>query len=107
VTRHSFGAGTAWYLSTLPSDDTLTTLLGPIAQAAGCAPLDPPGVSVTLRRAADGQSWLLAFNHGDAPALVPASGVDLISEGTVADVLCLPPGGYAVIREGPPPDNPG
>jgi beta-galactosidase len=107
VTRHSFGAGTAWYLSTLPSDDALTTLLGPIARAAGCVPLEPPGVCVTLRRAEDGQSWRFAFNHGEAPALVPASGAGLISEGTVAGgVLCLPPGGYAVIREGPSPDHP-
>ena len=68
-------------------------------------PLGPPGVSVTLRRAEGGQSWLFAFNHGDAPALVPVSGVDLVSDRAVADVLCLPPGGYAVIHEGPSSTN--
>jgi beta-galactosidase len=107
VTRHSFGAGTAWYLSTLLSDDALTTLLGSIAREADGIPLRSPGVSVTLRRAKDGQSWLFAFNCGDAPALVPVSGVDLVSGTAVADVLCLAPGGYAVIREGPSPIDPG
>jgi beta-galactosidase len=101
VTRNSFGAGTAWYLSTLLSDDAMTALLGSIAREAGCVPLGPPGVSVTRRRAEEGQSWLFAFNHGDAAAEVPASGVDLLSGAAVADALRLPPGGCAVIRERP------
>ena len=65
LTRHSFGAGTAWYLSTLLSDDALTTLLGSIAgEACGASPgvarrfRDPPAgrgravvaVRVQLRR---------------------------------------------------------
>ena len=76
LTRHSFGAGTAWYLSTLLSDDALTTLLGSIAgEACGASP-GSPGVSVTRRRTADGRSWLFAFNHGDAPASVPANGIE-------------------------------
>jgi beta-galactosidase len=72
ATRHTFGAGTAWYLSTLLSDDALSTLLSSIAGEADGVPLGSPGVSVTRRRAGDGESWLFAFNHGEAPALVPA-----------------------------------
>jgi beta-galactosidase len=98
VTKHSFGTGTAWYLSTLLSDDALTALLGEIASAAGIVG-SPPGVSVTRREASDGRSWLFAFNHGDGPASVPASGVDLLTDLEVTGTLELPPGGYAVIRE--------
>jgi len=105
VTRHSFLAGTAWYLSTLLSDNALTTLLGSIIGQAGGVSLGFPGVSVTRRRATDGQSWLFAFNYGDGPASVPVSGVDLVSGAAVADVLCLAPGGYAVVREEPSPDD--
>ena len=105
VTRHSFLAGTAWYLSTLLSDNALTTLLGSIIGEAGGVPPGSPGVSVTRRRAADGQSWLFAFNYGDGPASVPASGVDLVSGAAVSDVLRLAPGGHAVIREEPSPDG--
>ena len=105
VTRHSFLAGTAWYLSTLPSDNALTTLLGSIIGEAGGVPPGSPGVSVTRRRAADGQSWLFAFNYRDGPASVPVSGVDLVSGAAVSDVLCLAPGGHAVIREEPSPDD--
>ena len=97
VTRHAFGQGTAWYLSTLLSDDSLAALLGEIATEAG-VPLGPPGVSVTVRRAEGGQSWLLAFNHGTDRAALPSAGVDLISGRTVT---ALPPGGYAVIQEAP------
>ena len=99
VTRHSFGAGTAWYLSTLLAGDALTELLGEIAAVAGAAPAGPPGVSVTRRRAADGRSWLFAFNHGELAATVSASGVDLVGDRMINDTLTLPPGGYAVIRE--------
>jgi beta-galactosidase len=99
VTRHAFGQGTAWYLSTLLSEDALAALLGEVAAAADCVPDGPPGVSTTIRRDEDGRSWLFAFNHcaGHAAgnAALPAPGVDLISGCTVTE---LPPGGYAVIQ---------
>jgi beta-galactosidase len=105
VTRHSFLAGTAWYLSTLLPDNALTTLLGSIIGEAGGVPPGSPGVSVTRRRVTDGQSWLFAFNYGDGPASVRVSGVDLVSGAAVSDVLRLAPGGYAVVREEPSPDG--
>ena len=98
VTKHSFGAGTAWYLSTLLSCDGLTALLGEIAGAASILG-SLPGVSVTRRVADDGRSWLFAFNHGPAAASVPATGVDLLTDAMVTGTLELPPGGHAVIRE--------
>jgi beta-galactosidase len=111
VTRHAFGAGTAWYLSTLPAADDLTALLRGAATAAGllpasAAPADagdaaPPGVSVLRRRDGRGRSWRFAFNHGTVAAALPACGLDLITGREIAGVLGLPPDGIAVIREGP------
>jgi beta-galactosidase len=101
VTRHAFGAGTAWYVSTLLSPDDLTALLGGIAAAAGIAapPSAPSGVGVTRRRDEQGRSWLCAVSHGVAPVTLPASGLDLITGREVAGALDLPPDGVAVIRE--------
>ena len=101
VTRHAFGAGTAWYLSTLLSADDLTALLLGIAAEAGVLPASPapPGVSVTRRRDGRGRSWLCALNHGTAMATLPASGLDLMTGREIAGALRLPPGGTAVVRE--------
>ena len=98
VTRHAFGQGTAWYSSTLPDNATLTTLLADIAATAGVASA-PPGVTVRRRRFEDGRSWLFVFNHGDGFVSVPACGVDLLTDRSIADTLNLPPGGRAIIRE--------
>ena len=101
VTRHAFGAGTAWYLSTLLSAGDLTAVLRGIAAEAGVRPASPapPGVSVTRRRDGSGRSWLCALNHGTAMATLPASGLDLMTRREIAGALRLPPGGTAVVRE--------
>ena len=104
ITRQAYGAGTAWYLSTLLTDDALGALLLAAATAAGLRPAlpgAPPGVSVTRRHDGSGRSWLFAFNHGDRPASLPATGLDLLTGREVASALDLPAGGVAVIRELP------
>jgi beta-galactosidase len=104
VTRHAYGAGTAWYQSTLLADDALEVLLRAAATAAGLRPAvpgAPPGVEVTRRRDGSGRSWLFAFNHGDRAAALPAAGLDLLTRRELAGTLDLPPGGSAVIRELP------
>lgn len=101
VTRHAFGAGTAWYLSTLLSAGDLTALLHGIAAEAGVLPASPapPGVSVTRRRDGRGRSWLYALSHGTAMATLPTSGLELMTRHEIAGALRLPPGGTAVVRE--------
>jgi beta-galactosidase len=110
VTRHEFGAGTAWYLSTLLSADDLTAVLRGIAAAAGILPADPhpgdsapagalPGVRVTRRRDGHGRSWLCAVSHSAATVTLPAVGLDLITGREVSGAVDLPLGGIAVIRE--------
>jgi beta-galactosidase len=60
------------------------------------------GATVSRRVNDDGNSWLFAFNHGDAPATVPVTGVELLSGRDVAGTLELAPGDVAVIRETDP-----
>jgi beta-galactosidase len=98
LTRHAFGAGTAWYLSTLLPAGELAALVRAIAAAAGIPPA-PPGISVTRRRDSRGQSWLCAVSHAAAPVRLPACGLDLITGRKIADAIELPPDGAAVIRE--------
>jgi beta-galactosidase len=104
VTRHAFGAGTAWYQSTLLADDAQSALLRTAAAAAGLRselPDTPPGVTVTRRHDGSGRSWLFAFNHSDRAATLPAAGLDLLTGYEVAGTLDLPAGGVAVIRQAP------
>jgi beta-galactosidase len=96
ITRHSFGAGTAWYVSTMLADEGLDQLVREVADDSGMA----VGESTVSRRVdGDGNSWLFAFNHGDAPVAVPVSGVELLSGRDVAGTLELAPGDVAVVRE--------
>ncbi len=117
VTRHSFGAGAAWYTSTLLAADDLTALLRGIAAATGLLPASaasapdpgggaPPGVSVTRRHDGQGRSWLCAVSHSTVPVTLSASGLDLITGRQLADALDLPPYGIAVIRERTAPSGP-
>ncbi|MEH1099914.1 beta-galactosidase [Micromonospora sp. CPCC 205561] len=101
VTRHRFGAGTAWYLSTRPDDATYRRLLTDAARSAGAAPVcpgAPAGVEAVRRRGA-GTSWLFLLNHTDRPQRVPAAGVDLLTGATIDPEVHLPAGGAAVLRE--------
>ncbi|SCG35393.1 beta-galactosidase [Micromonospora coxensis] len=103
VTRHRYGAGTAWYVSTRPDDETYRRLVVEVARAAGVAPVcpaAPPGVEAVRRRA--GQvSWLFLLNHTDRPRRIPADGVDLLTGAPVHGEVVVPAGGAAVVREAP------
>jgi beta-galactosidase len=101
VTRHRYGAGTAWYVSTELDDGTYARLLVEAARAAGVAPPVPglpPGVEVVRRRAGE-TGWLFLLNHTAEPVEVPAPGtVELVSGRGVHGIVAVPPGGMAVVR---------
>ncbi|PZG12003.1 beta-galactosidase, partial [Micromonospora craterilacus] len=101
VTRHRSGAGTAWYVSTRPDDDTYRRLLDRAARAAGATPVypDAPAGVEAVRRRGDDASWLFLFNHTDRDQRVPARGVELLTGAPVDEAVTLPPGGVAVLRE--------
>ncbi|MFJ6197979.1 beta-galactosidase [Micromonospora sp. NPDC092111] len=103
VTRHRYGAGTAWYLSTRPDDDTYRRLVTEAARAAGVHPVcpdAPPGVEA-VRRQGPEASWLFLLNHTDRPQRVPVTGVELLTGTVVATAVTVPAGGVAVVREDP------
>ena len=100
VTRRDVADGAAWYLSTLPADDTLGRLLDDVLDAAGVEPTVadlPRGVEVTRRTDGD-RSWLFLLNHTDTALTAPAKGYDLVADRAVA-AAHLDPGGVAVLRE--------
>ncbi|WP_433527892.1 beta-galactosidase [Micromonospora sp. CA-263727] len=101
VTRHRWGAGTTWYVSTRPDEDTYRRLLDTAARAAGAAPVHPdaPAGVEAVRRRGERVSWLFLFNHTDREQRVPARGVELLTDAPVDAALALPPGGVAVLRE--------
>lgn len=68
--------------------------------ASGVVPRYPVVSDVeALRRVSAETSWLFVINHGDAPATVPAFGVDLLTGDRVGGELSLAAGAVAVIRE--------
>ncbi|WDZ83346.1 beta-galactosidase [Micromonospora cathayae] len=101
VTRHRYGDGVAWYVSTRPDAATHRALLTDVTRAAGVAPTCPgaPEGVEAVRRRAPGASWLFLFNHTDRAQQVPATGTELLTGTMVEDVLTLPAGQVAVLRE--------
>ncbi|HEY3558471.1 MAG TPA: beta-galactosidase, partial [Kribbella sp.] len=81
ITRHEFGAGVAWYVSTELDDETAARLFGLSTSAVE-----------TVRRRAGETTWTFLINHGDAEVAVPSEGE------LVAGELPLQGGGYAVVR---------
>ncbi|MDT0341093.1 beta-galactosidase [Streptomyces litchfieldiae] len=69
VTRHTYGRGTAWYVSTLPEPPALAELLASAAGAAGVTPVLPglpPGVEAVRRG-----ELLFLLNHSREQVTVP------------------------------------
>jgi beta-galactosidase len=106
VTRHGFGAGTGWYVSTRLDDPAYASLIGRVLAETGVTPVLPglpSGVEAVRRHAADGRSWLFVLNHTDRTAEVPlpAGGVELLTGRRLAPgaPVPLPAGECLVLRE--------
>jgi beta-galactosidase len=102
VTRHSFGGGTAWYVSTRLDDGGRDRLVSRILGQVAVEPVvrgAPSGVEVVRRVAGDGQSWLFVLNHTGAAAVLQATGLDLLSGRQVDGRLEVAAAGVAVLRE--------
>ncbi|WP_328466054.1 beta-galactosidase [Actinoplanes sp. NBC_00393] len=95
VTRNRFGAGSAWYLSTALTDDSLARLLRQVAAEAGVEPVLPglPSQVEAVRRG----DLLFLFNHGPEAATVPLPEGEVTVQGggfrTVRPAGCGTPGG--------------
>ncbi|MGW2815574.1 beta-galactosidase [Streptomyces sp. NPDC001415] len=98
LTRHDFGSGQGWYLSTRLDDAGYAALVGRLLAEAGVGPELPgllPGVEAVTRHAPDGRRWHLLLNHRGEAVPLPRPGHDLLTDGPLAE---LPPGGCAVLR---------
>ncbi|MGG5260360.1 beta-galactosidase [Phycicoccus avicenniae] len=100
ATRRPVGEGAAWYLGTLPDDDTLGALVEQVVAAGGVAPAAeaPAGVEVVRRSSADG-SWLFVLNHTDTDTTLTVAGHDLVSGRDVGPSTTVAARTAAVIRE--------
>jgi beta-galactosidase len=84
VTRHRFGAGSAWYVSTALSDDSMEALLRRVAESAGVTPV-LPGLPAQVEAVRRGEQLFL-LNHGSGPVVV--------------DGTAIPGGGFRLIAAG-------
>jgi beta-galactosidase len=96
LTRHHFGAGRGWYLSTRLDDPPYAVLIGGLLDETGVNP-ELPGLESVTRHAPDGTRWQFVLNHGAYAVSLPEPAHDLL---TGAPVDELPPGGCAVLKHG-------
>jgi beta-galactosidase len=95
VTRHSYGDGHAWYISTRPR--SLEAILAAAYADAGVVRPDLPDGVELVRRAGDGTSYTVVVNHNDEPVQVPATGTELLTGATCDGTLTVPPGLVRVV----------
>lgn len=105
VTRHTRGAGTAWYLATRPDEVTMRRLIDSVltqAQVAPALPGVPRGVQAAVREGG-GERLLILLNHNAQPrtvALPDPMRVAVGSQrGAVVDEVLLAPLDVAVLRQ--------
>ncbi|WP_020576527.1 beta-galactosidase [Actinopolymorpha alba] len=108
LTRHSFGAGQAYYLPTLPTGDSLRRLLAAMCAeigigsplAEGAAP--PAGIEVSRRIGPAGDGVLYLLNHGEFEAEVrlrPGIHTDLLTGETWEGAVSIPSRDVRILAE--------
>jgi beta-galactosidase len=103
ITRHRFGNGTAWYVSTRLDVDALAPVLRAAYRDAGVEPPNlPDDVEVVIRHGQDAD-YLVAINHSNDDTKLPvADGFELLGGEHVTAGLDLPAGAVAVVRTAAP-----
>jgi beta-galactosidase len=98
LTRHRFGTGQGWYLSTRLEETDYAALVRRLLKESGIEPelpRLPPGVEAVTRHAPDGRRWHVLINHRAATLHLPEPAHDLLT-GTLAREV--PSGGCVVLR---------
>lgn len=102
MTRNSFGAGTAIYVGTTPSQKFMNAFIEGLSRDLGIAPgpATPPGVEITTRRKGD-TKYLFILNHNDTPAEVTTvtCGVNLLAGQPVTGPVTLEPFGVVIVKQ--------
>jgi beta-galactosidase len=99
LTRHGYGRGQAWYLTTLPDPAALDRWIPRFVEAANVSPTGWAGVEAVRRRQPSGQSYLFLINHGAEDASGPGAGTDLLTGATADGTVRVPARGAVVLRE--------
>ncbi|MGC9670404.1 beta-galactosidase [Planosporangium sp. 12N6] len=99
LTRHGYGQGQAWYLTTLPDPATLDRWVARFLKAADVTPTGWTGVEAVRRRQPSGQSYLFLINHGADDVDGPGTGTDLLTGVTAGGTVRVPARGAVVLRE--------
>ncbi len=94
LTRHGYGQGQAWYLTTLPDAATLDRWMSRFLGAAGVAPSGWTGVEAVRRG-----NYLFLINHGTTDVTGAATGTDLLTGTTANGAVRVPAQGVVVVRE--------
>jgi beta-galactosidase len=101
VTRNRVGAGEAWYAGTVLDGGVLTDLLLRAAVTAGVeVPEAQSGLEVVARRG-DGREYVFLINHSTEDRKHRVSGLELLTDEAVADVVTVPAGAVRVVRTTP------
>ncbi|MGW1597144.1 beta-galactosidase [Streptomyces sp. NPDC002343] len=101
ATRHRFGRGTAWYVSTRLDVQGLDALLARAAGDAGLAPrAELPRDVEVVRRSGEAGTFLFVINHtaGDTKVPLAAPGTELLTGERAAGRLAVPAGTVRVVR---------
>jgi beta-galactosidase len=106
VTRHTYGAGTGWYVPTRLDPSGVSAVVEQVLTEAGVAPevVAPQGVE-TLRRVGSEAGYLFVINHTADDADVEARGLDLLTGDAVEGTVRVPGGGVAVVRTSLPNES--
>jgi beta-galactosidase len=95
VTRHRFGDGTAWYISTRLTGDDLSAVLREAGlPERGALPDDLE----LVRRRGPAHDYLIAINHGDRDATLAEDGDELLTGMRCSGEFVVPAGGVRVLR---------
>ncbi|MBO0984174.1 beta-galactosidase [Rathayibacter sp. SD072] len=98
VTRHGYGSGRSWYVSTRVSGDDLGAIVEDALRDAGIeARLSPEGLE-TVTRVGEDAEYAFFLNHSGDDVLVDAAGVELLTGAEAAGTLTVPAGAVRVVR---------
>jgi beta-galactosidase len=98
LTRYASGAGVAWYLATRLDAPSLAPLIDRLLEDAAISPpMFPAGVEV-VRRTGPDTDYLFLINHGDSPAEVEVTGVNLLDFRRYDNDLEIPASDVVVLR---------
>ena len=98
VTRHRYGKGVAWYISTRLTAHDLSAVLREAGLPPALRHAYLPDQVEVVRRLGTEYEYLIAINHGDHEVALPGDGDELLTGAPTVAQLVVPAGGVRVLR---------